>query len=139
MSDTIILNLEIHSFFALVLGVFLVIHAFLVALKDTKNFAYIKRLMLFLPAYYGVLAFIIFSGILALPLANFSFNLAIFVMIIASILLIILGAKGFKELKKVRILGDFAAFKKFMYKKIAAEMLLLFFAYLLGKFYAFSI
>ncbi len=95
--------------------------------------------MFFLPAYYGILAFIIFSGILALALRNFSFNLAIFVMIIASILLIILGAKGFKELKKVRILGDFAAFKKFMYKKIAAEMLLLFFAYLLGKFYAFSI
>lgn len=134
MAQTIALNIAIHGFFALILGGFLIVHAFLVAMNDTQNFSYIKRLMLFLPAYYGILAFVIFSGILALGLNHFSFNLGVFVMIISAILLIILGAKGYKELKKVRVLGDFTSFKNFMYKKIGAEMLLLFLAYFSAGF-----
>lgn len=129
MNETISLNLGVHHFFSLVLGVFILAHALLVAFGDTSKFAYQKRLRLFLPSYYGVLAAVIFSGILALALKNFTFSLGVFVMIFACVCLIISGAKGFKALKKVRIFRDFSEFKSFMYKKIAADFALLLLAY----------
>ena len=133
MNETISFNLEFHSLCVLGLAVMMIAHLFLVYAGDTSKFAYLKRLMLFLPAYYGMLAFIIFSGILALAFNHFALSLSVVAMIIASILLIISGAKGFKALKKVRIFKDFGAFKLFMSKKIIFELVLLVVVWLLAK------
>lgn len=129
MSETISLNLGVHSFFSVLLGAFLVGHILLVALPDTSKFAYQKRLMFFLPAYYGVLASVIFTGILAFAFGHFAFSFAVVFMIIVAVLLIISGAKGNKRLKRLRIFRDFAPFKLFMYKKIAFELVLVVLAY----------
>lgn len=133
MSETISFNLEFHSLCVIGLAVMMMAHLLLVYTGDTSKFAYLKRLMLFLPAYYGMLAFIIFSGILAFAFNHFALNLSVVAMIIASILLIISGAKGFKALKKVRIFKDFRAFKLFMSKKIIFEFVLLVVVWLLSK------
>lgn len=133
MSETISFNLEFHSLCVLGLGAMMIVHLLLVHSGDTSKFAYLKRLMLFLPAYYGMLAFIIFSGILALAFNHFALSLSVGAMIVACVLLIISGAKGFKALKKVRVLKDFSAFKAFMRKKIIFELVILVAVWLLAK------
>ena len=99
-------------------------HLVLVWLKN-KNFAYIKRLMFFLPAYYCVLACIVFSGFLNLALLHFSMNASIVAMLVASVVLIILGTKGFKKLKALRINNNIKNFRIFMSIKILLEMLVI--------------
>ena len=99
-------------------------HLVLVWLKN-KNVAYIKRLMFFLPAYYCVLACIVFSGFLNLALLHFSMNASIVAMLVASVVLIILGAKGFKKLKALRINNNIKNFRIFMSVKILLEMLVI--------------
>lgn len=133
MSETISFNLEFHALCVLALGGMMIAHFVLVHAGDTSKFAYLKRLMLFLPAYYGMLAFIIFSGILALAFNHFAFTHAVVAMIVACVLLIISGAKGFKALKKVRVFKDFRAFKLFMSKKIALELALIIAVWLAAK------
>lgn len=134
MNETPAFNLEFHAFSSILLGIFLLAHLALVRFGDTNNFSYLKRLMLFLPAYYGILAFIIFSGILALAFLHFTFSLKVLIMILCAAILIALGAKGNKELKKARILRNFGAFKSFMYKKILCEIAILALAYAAGAF-----
>lgn len=121
MGQTYILSLDLHLFFVKLILIFMLAHLVLVWLKN-KNFAYIKRLMFFLPAYYCVLACIVFSGFLNLALLHFSMNAGIVAMLVASVVLIILGAKGFKKLKALRINNNIKNFRIFMSVKILLEM-----------------
>lgn len=124
MGQTYILSLNLHLFFVKLILIFMLAHLVLVWLKN-KNFAYIKRLMFFLPAYYCVLACIVFSGFLNLALLHFSMNASIVAMLVASVVLIILGAKGFKKLKALRINNNIKNFRIFMSIKILLEMLVI--------------
>lgn len=124
MGQTYILSLDLHLFFVKLILIFMLAHLVLVWLKN-KNFAYIKRLMFFLPAYYCVLACIVFSGFLNLALLHFSMNASIVAMLVASVVLIILGAKGFKKLKALRINNNIKNFRIFMSVKILLEMLII--------------
>ncbi|KAF0589949.1 MAG: putative membrane protein [Candidatus Campylobacter infans] len=124
MGQTYILSLDLHLFFVKLILIFMLAHLVLVWLKN-KNFAYIKRLMFFLPAYYCVLACIVFSGFLNLALLHFSMNASIVAMLVASVVLIILGAKGFKKLKALRINNNIKNFRIFMSVKILLEMLVI--------------
>lgn len=124
MGQTYILSLDLHLFFVKLILIFMLAHLMLVWLKN-KNFAYIKRLMFFLPAYYCVLACIVFSGFLNLALLHFSMNASIVAMLVASVVLIILGAKGFKKLKALRINNNIKNFRIFMSIKILLEMLVI--------------
>lgn len=124
MGQTYILSLDLHLFFVKLILIFMLAHLVLVWLKN-KNFAYIKRLMFFLPAYYCVLACIVFSGFLNLALLHFSMNASIVAMLVASVVLIILGAKGFKKLKALRINNNIKNFRIFMSIKILLEMLII--------------
>lgn len=124
MGQTYILSLDLHLFFVKLILIFMLAHLVLVWLKN-KNFAYIKRLMFFLPAYYCVLACIVFSGFLNLALLHFSMNASIMAMLVASVVLIILGAKGFKKLKALRINNNIKNFRIFMSVKILLEMLVI--------------
>ncbi len=124
MGQTYILSLDLHLFFVKLILIFMLAHLVLVWLKN-KNFAYIKRLMFFLPAYYCVLACIVFSGFLNLALLHFSMNAGIVAMLVASVVLIILGAKGFKKLKALRINNNIKNFRIFMSIKILLEMLVI--------------
>ncbi len=124
MGQTYILSLDLHLFFVKLILIFMLAHLVLVWLKN-KNFAYIKRLMFFLPAYYCVLACIVFSGFLNLALLHFSMNASIVAMLLASVVLIILGAKGFKKLKALRINNNIKNFRIFMSIKILLEMLVI--------------
>lgn len=124
MGQTYILSLDLHLFFVNLILIFMLAHLVLVWLKN-KNFAYIKRLMFFLPAYYCVLACIVFSGFLNLALLHFSMNASIVAMLVASVVLIILGAKGFKKLKALRINNNIKNFRIFMSVKILLEMLVI--------------
>ncbi len=124
MGQTYILSLDLHLFFVKLILIFMLAHLVLVWLKN-KNFAYIKRLMFFLPAYYCVLACIVFSGFLNLALLHFSMNTSIVAMLVASVVLIILGAKGFKKLKALRINNNIKNFRIFMSVKILLEMLVI--------------
>lgn len=124
MGQTYILSLDLHLFFVKLILIFMLAHLVLVWLKN-KNFAYIKRLMFFLPAYYCVLACIVFSGFLNLALLYFSMNASIVAMLVASVVLIILGAKGFKKLKALRINNNIKNFRIFMSIKILLEMLVI--------------
>lgn len=124
MGQTYILSLDLHLFFVKLILIFMLVHLVLVWLKN-KNFAYIKRLMFFLPAYYCVLACIVFSGFLNLALLHFSMNASIVAMLVASVVLIILGAKGFKKLKALRINNNIKNFRIFMSIKILLEMLVI--------------
>ena len=124
MGQTYILSLDLHLFFVKLILIFMLAHLVLVWLKN-KNFAYIKRLMIFLPAYYCVLACIVFSGFLNLALLHFSMNASIVAMLVASVVLIILGAKGFKKLKALRINNNIKNFRIFMSVKILLEMLVI--------------
>ena len=124
MGQTYILSLDLHLFFVKLILIFMLAHLVLVWLKN-KNFAYIKRLMFFLPAYYCVLACIVFSGFLNLALLHFSMNASIVAMLVASVVLIILGAKGFKKFKALRINNNIKNFRIFMSVKILLEMLVI--------------
>lgn len=124
MGQTYILSLDLHLFFVKLILIFMLAHLVLVWLKN-KNVAYIKRLMFFLPAYYCVLACIVFSGFLNLALLHFSMNASIVAMLVASVVLIILGAKGFKKLKALRINNNIKNFRIFMSIKILLEMLVI--------------
>ena len=124
MGQTYILSLDLHLFFVKLILIFMLAHLVLVWLEN-KNFAYIKRLMFFLPAYYCVLACIVFSGFLNLALLHFSMNASIVAMLVASVVLIILGAKGFKKLKALRINNNIKNFRIFMSVKILLEMLVI--------------
>lgn len=124
MGQTYILSLDLHLFFVKLILIFMLAHLVLVWLKN-KNFAYIKRLMFFLPAYYCVLACIVFSGFLNLALLHFSMNASIVAMLVASVVLIILGAKGFKKLRALRINNNIKNFRIFMSIKILLEMLVI--------------
>lgn len=124
MGQTYILSLDLHLFFVKLILIFMLAHLVLVWLKN-KNFAYIKRLMFFLPAYYCVLACIVFSGFLNLALLHFSMNASIVAMLVASVVLIILGAKGFKKLKALRINNNIKNFRIFMSIKILLEILVI--------------
>lgn len=124
MGQTYILSLDLHLFFVKLILIFMLAHLVLVWLKN-KNFAYIQRLMFFLPAYYCVLACIVFSGFLNLALLHFSMNASIVAMLVASVVLIILGAKGFKKLKALRINNNIKNFRIFMSVKILLEMLVI--------------
>ena len=124
MGQTYILSLDLHLFFVKLILIFILAHLVLVWLKN-KNFAYIKRLMFFLPAYYCVLACIVFSGFLNLALLHFSMNASIVAMLVASVVLIILGAKGFKKLRALRINNNIKNFRIFMSIKILLEMLVI--------------
>ena len=124
MGQTYILSLDLHLFFVKLILIFMLAHLVLVWLKN-KNVAYIKRLMFFLPAYYCVLACIVFSGFLNLALFHFSMNASIVAMLVASVVLIILGAKGFKKLKALRINNNIKNFRIFMSIKILLEMLVI--------------
>ena len=124
MGQTYILSLDLHLFFVKLILIFMLAHLVLVWLKN-KNVAYIKRLMFFLPAYYCVLACIVFSGFLNLALLHFSMNASIVAMLVASVVLSILGAKGFKKLKALRINNNIKNFRIFMSIKILLEMLVI--------------
>jgi len=102
----------------------MLLHLLLVWLPN-KNFSYIKRLMFFLPAYYCVLACIIFSGFLNLAFLHFSMDFSIGLMLFASVALIILGAKGFKKLKAFRTNKNLRNLRIFMSIKILFEMLVI--------------
>ena len=131
MSQTYTLSLDIHLFFIKLILMFLIAHLALVWLPSAK-FSYIKRLMLFLPAYYCMLACIVFSGFLNLAFMHFALSFSIVLMLISSVLLIILGAKGFKKLKAFRINKDIKSFRRFMSVKIALEVLIIALTTLIG-------
>lgn len=132
MSETYALSASLHlGFIKIILGL-LFIHLGLVFIGDTSKFAYIKRLMLFLPTYYVFMAFIFFTGMLNLAILHFSMSVSIWIMIVCWILLIPLGAAGFKRLKAVRLNKEFGKFKRFMAIKIIAEMVIIGFGTFIG-------
>lgn len=124
MGETYLFSLDLHLFFIKIILFFMLLHLLLVWLPN-KNFSYIKRLMFFLPAYYCVLACIIFSGFLNLAFLHFSMDFSIGLMLFASVVLIILGAKGFKKLKAFRTNKNLRNFRIFMSVKILLEMLVI--------------
>lgn len=63
---------------------------------------------------------------------HFVLSYSIVLMLISSVLLIILGAKGFKKLKAFRINKDIKSFRRFMSVKIALEVLIIALTTLIG-------
>lgn len=124
MNETYLMSLGLHVWFAKALFVLLGVHLVLVFVGDTSKFAYIKRLMYFLPTYYLFMAFVFFTGILNLAILHFGLSLSVVLMMVCWVLLIPLGAIGFKRLKQVRISKEFGAFKRFMLVKICIELVL---------------
>lgn len=132
MNEVYEMSLNLHLLFIKVLFGLLILHILLVFVGDTAKFAYIKRLMYFLPTYYLFMAFVFFTGILNLAITHFSVGISVWIMIFCWIALIPLGAIGFKRLKRVKVTKEFDKFKKFMLVKTVCEIALVVFATLIG-------
>ena len=123
MQELYSMALILHKFFALFFGVLLLVYLFLTRNGNGQN-AYIKRIRLFLPFFYTILACLIFTGALLLPVLEFKFNYKIALMIVASVIIIALSAIGYKRLKKAYFTKDFALYKNQILKIIAINLIL---------------
>ncbi|MBP5778984.1 MAG: hypothetical protein J6W17_03415 [Campylobacter sp.] len=116
--------LALHKFFVVFFGVLLLIYLFLAHYGNGEN-AYIKRIRLFLPFFYTILACLIFTGTLLLPILEFKFNYKIIFMIVAVIAIIALSAIGYKRLKMAYFTKDFDLYKKQISKIIIVNLILI--------------
>ena len=115
--------LALHKFFVVFFGILLPVYLFLTRYGNGEN-AYIKRIRLFLPFFYTILACLIFTGALLLPVLEFKFNYKIALMIVASVIIIALSAIGYKRLKKAYFTKDFTLYKNQILKIIAINLIL---------------
>ena len=116
--------LALHKFFVVFFGILLPVYLFLTRYGNGEN-AYIKRIRLFLPFFYTILACLIFTGALLLPVLEFKFNYKIIFMIIATIAIIALSAIGYKRLKMAYFTKDFATYKRQILKIIIINLILI--------------
>ena len=116
--------LALHKFFVVFFGILLLIYLFLSRHGNGEN-AYIKRIRLFLPFFYTILACLIFTGSVILPILEFKFNYKIIFMIVAVIAIIALSAIGYKRLKIAYFTKDFDFYKKRISKIIIVNLILI--------------
>ena len=116
--------LALHKFFVVFFGILLLIYLFLSRHGNGEN-AYIKRIRLFLPFFYTILACLIFTGSVILPILEFKFNYKIIFMIVAVIAIIALSAIGYKRLKIAYFSKNFIVYKKQISKMIIVNLILI--------------
>ena len=116
--------LALHKFFVVFFAVLLPVYLFLTRYGNGEN-AYIKRIRLFLPFFYTILACIIFTGAVLLPVLEFKLNYKIILMIIAVIAIIATNAIDYKKLKKAYFTKNFDLYKREIAKIIITNLILI--------------
>lgn len=99
MQDLYYLSLKLHNFFVVLFFIFNFIYIILVS-RNTKNVNFQKNIRLFLPTYYTVLIFIIFTGSIILPIFHFKLNTSTILMILLSIYIVVINVVLYKNLKQ---------------------------------------
>lgn len=115
--------LDYHKFFALLVFVMSVIHLFLTQFGSGEG--YVKRIRLFLPAYYATLAMLCVTGAVILPIFDFKMSFSVVFMMIAFIVMIGLGAMGYKRLKMAWVSKNLEIYKKDMRVILAVNLALI--------------
>ncbi|PSM52177.1 putative membrane protein [Campylobacter blaseri] len=116
-------SLSLHKFFALLVFLMSILHLILTQFGEGPKYA--KRIRLFLPAYYSVMAMLFVTGANLLPILRFNFSYSVIVMIIVFIVMIGFGAIGFKALKRAYYTKNYSPFKKKMRNLIMINLIII--------------
>lgn len=123
MSELYDMSLTLHKFFALLLFGLSIFHLILTQFGEGAKYA--KRIRLFLPTYYSVMAMLFTTGATLLPILKFQLSLSIVVMIVVFVAMIAIGAIGFKALKKAYYTKNYPPFKKKMRVLIGVNLIII--------------
>lgn len=122
MEELINLSTQLHIVFVvLLLGL---IGANIYLIKSKKTFFHLsKRLELLAPQYYIVLSAIFFTGLIVMAVRQFAFSFAVWEMIVAWVVLIALGIRGYKKYKRVeKTEVSQTSYKIFAFKKYLIDL-----------------
>ncbi|QKF64016.1 hypothetical protein [Campylobacter corcagiensis] len=113
---------KFHSF----LSVSLVVLTFVLLFLSQKGegVAMVKRVRYLYPLYSGVLAGVILTGIIMMPIINFEFSFRIWLMVLTSIVLPALLGAGFSALKRAYYTRHYKTYKDKMKIFIAIILIL---------------
>lgn len=109
MDYTYEMLIKFHSFLSVSLVVLTFVLLFLS--QRGEGVAMVKRVRHLYPLYSGVLAGVILTGIIMMPIINFEFSVRIWLMILASISLPVLLGAGFSSLKKAYYTRHYKTYK----------------------------
>lgn len=111
--------------FHYILSIVLIVLTFVLLFLSQKGdgISLVKRVRYLYPLYSGVLAGIILTGIIMMPILDFKISFKIFIMIVASLLIPALLGAGFSALKKAYYTRHYKTYKDKM--KIFITIILL--------------
>lgn len=123
MDELISLSSQLHLVFIVLLSLLMALNIYL--LIRYKSFHMLsKRLELFAPQYYIVLAGIFFTGIIIMAVRQFSFSLSVWLMIFVWVAIIALSIVGHKIYKKTeRTEASQNGYKQFLMKKYIIDFI----------------
>jgi hypothetical protein len=121
MDEMITLSTQLHLFFVGLL--FLLIGANSYLLKKESSFVRLsKRLELLAPQYFIVLFTIFFTGLIVMAVHQFAFSWAVWEMIVAWVLVLVLGIRrhrAYKQLKRFECTPE--QYKTFAFRHYVSE------------------
>lgn len=132
-SYDIFLAFHLYSLYAS--GFLMLFYLFLTQGGFSSEFYFIRRIVLFLPAYYLFLAIIFFTGFLLLALKSFEMNFYFALMIFLWFLILALAIFHYKQFKKARMLRRYKNFRMISFFILILEIFILFVPLLMRKYF----
>lgn len=125
MDEFIKLSIQLHVLFVILL-VGLIVGNIYVLKRHRTFFTLSKRLELLAPQYYIALSAIFFTGLIVMAVQQFTFSAAIWEMIVAWVVLLVVAIRGHKTYKKVeKNDASQKGYKAFALKKYLFDLALL--------------
>ncbi|KAA6225222.1 MULTISPECIES: hypothetical protein [unclassified Campylobacter] len=134
MNESYAFFIALHIYTLYASSFLMLFYLFLTQTKLASEFMYIRRIRLFLPAYYLFLALILFTGLLLWSVKKFELNFNILLMLVIYFLVFILALLHYKSFKKARKKRYYGMFRFFSVIVLILEIILLFTPYLLTKY-----
>ena len=132
-SYDVFLAFHLYSLYAS--GFLMLFYLFLTQGGFSSEFYFIRRIVLFLPAYYLFLAIIFFTGFLLLALKSFEMNFHFALMIFLWFLILALAIFHYKQFKKARMLRRYKNFRMISFFILILEIFILFVPLLMRKYF----
>ena len=133
MNELISLSIKIHIFFVFVTLLICMINFYI--MKNYSDYiAMTKKYEFFSPLYYLSLSVVIFTGLVVLAVYKFHTNYSVYLMILASIVIIVGAFKNHKLFKQTRVkdINSQEIFKNFAIKKYFIDILAMIFTIILA-------
>lgn len=123
MEELYATSLMLHKFFIICLFFLTLIYLYLTQVGSGVKL--VKRIRIFLPTYYSLMAAVAFTGIIILPILRFQLSHKVIMMIVVFFVILVLSIMGYKWLKKGWRSRNLAWYKKRMVIILSVNLVLI--------------